>query len=168
MAHESAASRKSPKVAAAIASRLLAAGRAEEAHAVLKEGSPEAWQSFVDRLGVAWVEALLATDRRDEAQSFRWSCFKRRLDARHLHAYLKALPDFEDVLAEEKALDYALTFPHFTTALAFFIDWKEQRYAARLVLERSAESGKPISFSIPLLKPSKASIRSRPLSFAGP
>jgi hypothetical protein len=41
MAHESAASRKLPKVAAAIASRLLAAGRAEEAHAVLEAGSPE-------------------------------------------------------------------------------------------------------------------------------
>jgi thioredoxin-like negative regulator of GroEL len=39
MAHESAASRKSPKVAAEIATRLLAAGRAEEAHAVLEAGS---------------------------------------------------------------------------------------------------------------------------------
>jgi hypothetical protein len=138
MAHESAASRKSPKVAAAIASRLLAAGRAQEAHAVLKEGSPEPGR--ISSIDWEWVEALLATDRRDEAQSFRWSCFERRLDASHLRAYLKALPDFEDVLAEEKALDYALTFPHFTTALAFFIDWKEQRYAARLVLERSAEN----------------------------
>jgi uncharacterized protein DUF6880 len=45
-----------------------------------------------------------ATDRRDEAQSFRWSCFEHRLDASHLRAYLQALPDFEDVLAEEKAL----------------------------------------------------------------
>lgn len=39
-----------------------------------------------------------------------------------------------------KRRHYALTFRHFATALAFFIDWKEQRYAARLVLERSAES----------------------------
>jgi hypothetical protein len=140
MAHESAASRKSPEVAAAIASRLLAAGRAEEAHAVLKEGSPESGRVSSTDWELAWVEALLATDRRDEAQSFRWSCFEHRLDASHLRAYLKALPDFEDVLAEEKALDYALAFPHFTTALAFFIDWTELRYAARLVLKRSAES----------------------------
>ena len=146
MAHESAASRKSPKVAAAIASRLLAAGRAEEAHAVLKEGSPEPGRVSSIDWELAWVEALLATDRLDEAQSFRWSCFEHRLDAGHLRAYLKALPDFEDVLAEEKALDHALTFPDFTTALAFFIDWKEQRYAARLVLERSAESDGNVYF----------------------
>ena len=140
MAHESAASRKSPKVAAEIATRLLAAGRAEEAHAVLEGGSPEpGWPWSID-WELAWVEALLATDRRDEAQSFRWSCFERRLDTSHLRAYLKALPDFADVLAEEKALDHALAFPHFSTALAFFIDWKELRYAARLVLERSTES----------------------------
>jgi hypothetical protein len=93
----------------------------------LERGLTGARQSFVDRLELAWVEALLATNRRDEAQSFRWSCFEHRLNASHLRAYLKGLPDFEDVLAEEKALDYALTFPHFTTALAFFIDWKEQR-----------------------------------------
>jgi hypothetical protein len=140
MAHESAASRKSPKVAAEIATRLLAAGRAEEAHAVLEEGSPEPGWPWSPDWEMAWVEALLATDRRDEAQSFRWSCFERRLDTSHLRAYLKALPDFEDVLAEEKALNYALTFPDFSTALAFFISWKEPRYAARLVLERSAES----------------------------
>jgi hypothetical protein len=40
MAQESATSGKSPRVAAEIANRLLAAGRAQEAHAVLKEGSP--------------------------------------------------------------------------------------------------------------------------------
>ena len=146
MAHESAASRKSPKVAAEIATRLLAAGRAEEAHAVLEGGSPEPGRPWSIDWELAWVEALLATDRRDEAQSFRWSCFEHRLDASHLRAYLKALPDFEDVLAEEKALDYALAFPDFTTALAFFIDWKELRYAARLVLERSAESDGNVYF----------------------
>ena len=146
MAHESAASRKSPKVAAEIATRLLAAGRAEEAHAVLEGGSPEPGRPWSIDWELAWVEALLATDRRDEAQSFRWSCFEHRLDASHLRAYLKALPDFEDVPAEEKALDYALAFPDFTTALAFFIDWKQLRYAARLVLERRVESDGNVYF----------------------
>lgn len=96
----------------------------------------------------------------------RWSCFERRLDASHVRAYLKALPDFADVLAEEKALDYALAFRHFSTALAFFIDWNELRCAARLVLERSAESDGNAYF---LLDPAaKASNRSRPLSSADP
>jgi uncharacterized protein DUF6880 len=52
-----------------------------------------------------------------------------------------------------KRRHYALTFPHFATALAFFIDWKEQRYAARLVLERSAESDGNAHF---LLDPAQA------------
>jgi hypothetical protein len=43
------------------------------------------------------------------------------------------------MLAERKVLDHALAFPHFTTALRFFIEWKEPRYAARLVLERTSE-----------------------------
>ncbi len=146
MANESAASRKLPNVAAAIASRLLAAGRAEEAHVLLKEGSPTPGRASSTDWELAWVEALLATDRRDEAQRFRWSCFEHRLDADHLRAYLKELPDFEDVLAEEKALDHALAFPNFTTALAFFIDWKKLTYAARLVLGRSAESDGNVYF----------------------
>lgn len=139
MAQESATSRKAPRVAAAIATRLLAAGRAQDAHAVLQEGSPRPGGYASIEWEQAWVEALLATGRSDEAQDFRWRCFEHRLDASHLRDYLKGLPDFDDVLAEEKALDYALTFPNFTTALAFLIEWREQRYAARLVLERSAE-----------------------------
>jgi hypothetical protein len=146
-------SRRSPHAAAAIASRLLAAGRAEEALVFLKQGAPAApsardledeWAFALEGRGTddwerAWVEALLATGRQDEAQQFRWARFEARLDAAHLRAYLKALPDFEDVVAERKALDHALGFRHFAIALSFLIEWKELRYAARLVLERSRE-----------------------------
>ena len=145
--------RRSPHGAAAIASRLLAAGRAEEALVFLKQGAPaepsardleDEWAFALEGTGTgdwerAWVEALLATGRQDEAQQFRWARFEARLDAAHLRAYLKALPDFEDVVAERKALDHALGFPHFAIALSFLIEWKELRYAARLVLERSRE-----------------------------
>jgi hypothetical protein len=76
-----------------------------------------------------WVAALCATGRRDEVQRFRWARFETRLDARHLRAYPEALPDFEDVVAECKALDHALAFPHFAIALHFFIERKELRRA---------------------------------------
>ena len=146
-------SRRSPHAAAAIASRLLAAGRAEEALVSLKQGAPtepsardleDEWAFALKGGGTAdweraWVEALLATDRQDEAQQFRWARFEAHLDAAHLRAYLKALPDFEDVVAERKALDHALGFRHFAIALGFLVEWKELRYAARLVLERSRE-----------------------------
>jgi hypothetical protein len=151
IAHETG--RRSAQGAAAIATRLLAAGRAEEALVVLKNGAPaepsardieEEWAFALAGTGAdawdqAWVAALLATGRQDEAQRFRWTRFEARLDAAHLRAYLKALPDFEDVVAERKALEHALGFPRFTIALSFLIEWKELRCAARLVLARSRE-----------------------------
>jgi hypothetical protein len=151
IAHETG--RRSPHGAAAIARRLLAAGRAEEAVGFLEQGAPtepavrdleDEWVLAVEGTATsdwewAWVEALLATGRQEEAQRFRWTRFEARLDATHLRAYLKALPDFEDVVAERKALDHALGFPHFAVALSFLIEWKELRYAARLALERSQE-----------------------------
>jgi hypothetical protein len=152
IAHETG--QRSPQRAAAIATRLLAAGRADEALGFLKKGSPaepsarnldeDEWVFALERSGAgdwnqAWIEALLATGRQDEAQRFRWTRFEARLDAAHLRAYLKALPDFEDVVAERKALDHALGFPRFAAALSFLVEWKELRCAARLVLERGRE-----------------------------
>jgi len=149
--HEGA--RRSPQRAAAIATRLLAAGRAEEALTFLEKGAPaelsardleELWAFSLNEVGAgdwdqAWVAALLAVGRHEEAQRFRWRRFETRLAADHLRAYLKALPDFEDVAAERKALDHVLAFPHFGTALVFLVEWKAPREAARLVLERSRE-----------------------------
>jgi hypothetical protein len=87
----------------------------------------------------ARVAALLAAGRTEEAQRFRRGRFEARLDAEHLRAYLKALPDFEDVVAERKALEHALAFPHFGMALVFLVGWKALREAARLVPERRGE-----------------------------
>lgn len=139
IALENALSRQSPKVAAAIAHRLLVAGRAEEAVIALKHGAPDGERHVTLEWEEAWIKALLATDQRDEAQSFRWAGFEDRLSVHLLRDYLKALPDFEDVVAEQKALDHALEYPCFGTALFFFSEWKNHAYTARLVLERSHE-----------------------------
>ena len=144
---------RSPQRAAAVATRLLAAGRVDEALAALERGAPaepslrdleELWAFSLEEAGAgdwdrAWVAALLAAGRQEEAQRFRWARFEARLDAEHLRAYLKALPDFEDVAAEREALEHALAFPHFGMALVFLVDWKALREAARLVLERRGE-----------------------------
>ena len=144
---------RSPQRAAAIATRLLAAGRVDEALAALERGAPaelslrdleELWAFSLEEAGAgdwdrAWVAALLAAGRQEEAQRFRRGRFEARLDAEHLRAYLKALPDFEDVAAEREALGHALAFPHFGMALVFLVDWKALREAARLVLERRGE-----------------------------
>ena len=77
--------------------------------------------------------------RPEDAQRIRWKAFEERLSVERLRAYLKALPDFEDVLAEERAMEYALVFRSFSTALHFLHAWPEHRHAARLVLARHAE-----------------------------
>src|SRR5438105_4008263 len=45
------------------------------------------------------LEVMEALGQKDEAQAFRWQCFERTLSRQHLRAYLKRLPDFEDIEA---------------------------------------------------------------------
>ena len=83
------------------------------------EARDPAWSSF------AWedtrIDTLEALGRSDEAQELRWTCFKRSLSAPHLRAYLKRLPDFDDMEAEEKALDHAQRFHNRLAALSFLV-----------------------------------------------
>ncbi|WP_299134373.1 DUF6880 family protein [uncultured Amaricoccus sp.] len=142
--------RKVPKIAAEIARRLLAAGRAAEAlgfieRAEVKEARwiPAEWQDA--RLGV--LEAL---DRKDEAQAFRWACFARDLSVEHLRAYLKRLPDFDDIEAEERAMAHAAAHPGLLPALGFFLDWPSPDHAARLLIDRHGEiDGDHYEFLVP-------------------
>ena len=133
------ATRKVPKIAAEIAARLLAAGRAGDALRFIERAEfrdparvPEEWQSV--RLDV--LEAL---GRADEAQAFRLECFQRSLAADHLRAYLKRLADFDDVEAEDTAMAYALTYPTVLSALRFLIHWPALDRAAQLVQQRFRE-----------------------------
>lgn len=91
----------------------------------------------------AWDDAMIATlirlDRADDAQAHRWKCFEREVSARHLRAYLKALPDFDDVEAEERAIAYTLTYPDVFPALGFFLDWPDLLAASQVVISRSDE-----------------------------
>ena len=133
--------RKMREFAAGIARRLLKADRAEEALAALDEavndhrdGTPRDfdWED-------ARIDALEALGRPDEAQRVRWSCFERYLSAPHLRAYLKRLRDFDDMEAEEKALDHVLEFGDGPQALSFLVSWPALSRASTLVLERLEE-----------------------------
>jgi hypothetical protein len=85
------------------------------------------------------LDVLEALGRADEAQEFRWNCFRRSLATSHLRAFLKKLPDFEDIKAEEEALSLALDYPNVHQALAFLISWPAFEQAAELVRQRSIE-----------------------------
>jgi hypothetical protein len=147
--------RERPDVAAAIGRRLLVEGRMIEALDVLKSAAPKQRTPSADDLdedladdhgeygssewNEAWVEALIANDRLQEAQEFRWIRFERYLDASSLRAFLGALPESDRAASEQKALRYALAYSHFATALHFLTDWPDPSAAAHLLLDRRVE-----------------------------
>lgn len=139
IAQQSDKAKGAPRVAAQMAQRLLNAGRREEAWEAINAISEDrpGWIPF------EWeqtrLDVLEALDRRGEAQSFRWSCFQRSLNATHLRAYLKFLPDFEDVEAEERAMAFALSYASVHQALAFLSSWPAPNHAAELVFARAQE-----------------------------
>ena len=142
--------RKVPKIAAEIAARLLAAGRAEDALGFIERAEvdesrwvPHEWQD-------ARLEVLEALDRNDEAQAFRWACFERDLSPDYLRTFLKRLPDFEDIEAEERAMAHAAAHPGLVPALGFFLDWPSPNRAARLLIDRHSEiNGDRYEFLVP-------------------
>ncbi len=148
-----ASERSNPHAGAEIGRRLLAASRAAEALAVLEFARPKrqavratdrdalyfagygansAWEE-------AYIKALDGTGQQEQAQRLRWAAFEERLSSTHLRVYLKRLPDFEDVEAEDRAMQHALGFGSFSSALNFFLEWPAQAYAARLVMARAPE-----------------------------
>lgn len=138
IAQQSEQARSVPMIAAEIAQRLLTADRAEEAwdaiNRVEMKGRPAPFEWEEARLDV--LEAL---SRRDEAQAFRWQCFEQSLNERHLRAFLKRLPDFDDLEAEENAFNYVSRFQDVHQALAFLVSWPALDKAATLVRTRAAE-----------------------------
>lgn len=137
IAQQSDRARTMPAVATAIGQRLLAARRAREALIAIDEADRSRW------LPPEWeqcrIDALDALGRGSEAQAFRWECFLRTLNADHLRAHLRKLPDFDDIDAEERALDHAIRYPSVHQALTFFIAWPDLRRAGRLVIDRASE-----------------------------
>ncbi|MFK0332998.1 DUF6880 family protein [Rhizobium sp. NPDC090275] len=131
--------RSAPLVAADIANRLISAGRAEEALAALDNVEAKGWENVPFEWQLARTAALEALARNDEAQAFRWMCFEQSLNEEHLRAYVRRLPDFDDIEAEERAFAYAQAFPDANRGLNFFLRWPSPAQAAKLVLNRSGE-----------------------------
>jgi hypothetical protein len=132
---------KRPLVAARVAQRLMAAGRAEEALALLDAAQPLPHQTppgpgpWID----ARIAALEQLERGAEAQQLRWKFALVRLSSQHLRDHLKRLPAFEDGEAQERALDLVLQHPYLGPALEFLHHWPDRRRSARLILARPDE-----------------------------
>lgn len=144
---------QTPRGAAGIARRLLTAGRAQEAMVALQKGVPNEETVTTHDLWIdgyhgyfghsewedVYIDVLDATGEPEKAQQIRWDSFENHLLAERLRDHLKRLPDFDDVIAEEKAMAHALTFSNMMSALNFFIDWPAYDHAARLITQRPTE-----------------------------
>jgi hypothetical protein len=126
-----------PKIAAGIAQRLLSAGRVEEAWQTIEAAEPRRGGSDWQWPEFEWedvrIDVLEALGRPEDAQAARYECFERSLSASHLRAYLKRLPDFDDIEAETRALDYVQRSPNLLQALSFLVSWPALERAATLV-----------------------------------
>ena len=142
-----------PPIGARIAQRFLKAGQINEAELALRKSDPRADAAAPRKASigapisepglVAWecaqIDLLDAKGDKEAAQAARWAAFERDLSPEHLRAYLSRLSDFDDVVATDRAIDYARGFQPFTTSLAFLVSWPALNEAANLVLTRASE-----------------------------
>jgi hypothetical protein len=122
--------------APAIAQRLLAAGRAEDALSWLDNPRFERATRNATALRLETLEAL---GRRDDAQALRLSAFERTLDVPLLRDYLKRLPDFTDTEAEKRIIARVAEHRSAGEALGFLVAWPALDAAAALVNSSLAE-----------------------------
>jgi hypothetical protein len=128
-------------IAPDVARRLLDADRVDEAYHIImgakaaEEG--KSFRMFRYDLDEVYEACLQRQGKTDELRTHLWDNFEQILNDRSLRAYLKLLPDFEDIGAEEKALDLAMDHPHLGAALSFLIGWPANARAARIVLSRA-------------------------------
>ena len=127
-----------PVFASAIALRLIAANRAEEALSHLDNAKPQT-DFGIREWHDARIGAFVALNQIDQAQDLRWKMFQTFLRPGYLRAYLKELPDFDDVEAEDAALAWVETFDDIHRSLTFLIEWPSLQRAARVIEKRQAE-----------------------------
>ncbi|MEJ5021126.1 DUF6880 family protein [Ochrobactrum vermis] len=139
VAQQSEASKTFATVATEIAQRLLSVGRVDEALDVLDKAEFDNRREISSQWQAVRAETLEALGRSQEAQQFRWNSFEQSLNDELLRAYLKRLPDFDDMEAEEKAFDYVQRFPDVNRALSFFIRYPSLHEASKLVLCRASQ-----------------------------
>lgn len=153
----SATLRHDPGTAAAVGRRLLDAGRIEEALATLQAADPrnrargldgrpdpaaEPWYEI-------WIEALEQAGETLTAQAERWAAFERSLSPDILRRFLKGLPDFDDVIAADRAFEIAAEHRSFREALVFLMEWPALPEAAAMIASRAEEvEGDPADLAV--------------------
>ena len=130
-------------IAPDVARRLVDAGRVEEAmQIVLNSREAEKGGShrmFHHDLDAVYEECLEKLGKTDELKQHLWDTFTQTLIESALRKYLKLLPDFDDIEAEERALDFAEQYPYLSTAISLLLKWPAPARAAKIIEARADE-----------------------------
>ncbi len=144
--------RKKPEIGAEIARRLAETGRAIEARAALETSRPKPVEA--SRWGrrepeppppppESWLSAEVAVLEAEGdvkgASDARWMLFERTLAEAPLRAEIARLPDFEDVIALDRAFAHAAAYANATAGLRFLMNWPALREAGEMVVARAGE-----------------------------
>ena len=128
-------------IAPDVARRLLDAGRIDEAFDIVNRAraadAGTSFRMFQGELDEVYEECLEKLGKLDQLKTHLWDRFEQFLSARSLRKYLKLLPDFDDIEAEEKALDIAESHSHLGAAISFLVGWPSHDRAARIVTARA-------------------------------
>lgn len=128
-------------IAPDVARRLLDAGRVQEAFDTLTRArdaeAGQAQRLFRYDLDEVYEECLAKLGRQGDLKQHLWQTFTQTLHGSALRKYLKLLPDFDDIEAEERALALAETHPHLGAAIHFLIGWPDHSRAARMIATRA-------------------------------
>ena len=130
-------------IAPDVARRLLDAGRVDEAFDIVSRAraaeNEKPFRVFHHDLDKVYEECLEKQGKVEDLKAHFWRRFEQTLSASSLRNYLKLLPDFDDIEAEETALDIAETHPRMEAAVGFLVDWPAHDRAARVVMARADE-----------------------------
>lgn len=130
-------------IAPGVARRLLDAGRVDEAFDIVNRARSaedgKSFRMFRHDLDAVFEECLERQGKTEGLKAHLWETFAQTLSAPCLRKYLKLLPDFDDIEAEETALVFAEAYPHLGAAISFLVDWPSHDRAARVVVARAEE-----------------------------
>ncbi len=130
-------------IAPDVARRLLDAGRVPEAFEIITGArnaeSGQSMRLFRSDLDEVYEECLEKLGRREDLKQHLWQTFTQTLHGPALRKYLKLLPDFDDIEAEDSALALAETHPHLGAAIHFLLGWPDHSRAARMITARAED-----------------------------
>ncbi len=128
-----------PDLVMALATRLADAKRNSEAIALIDGLTASRTRALDPAFPLLKARVLAAEGDLPAAQAIRWEVFSGTLSTEALRAFIRPLPDFDDMEAEERAFGHAMAFHDPHEALAFLLEWPALPQAAALVRRRFRE-----------------------------